>query len=431
MKTKLPKKYSDTVLYVTDDSRECCLDTAFLLTPLSVKYIDNAKEAGALIKADELASYFDFSSIKIIGITGTNGKTTTAAAIYSMLLDLGYKVAMQGTRGFFINGERQENKSLTTPMQLGNFMHIQEAINMGCEFFVTEVSSHAIVQKRIEGLNFALKIFTNLTQDHLDFHKTYEDYKDAKLSFLKNGNILFNIDDDAAINIKGTSYGLEKNSDYKVSAFSENNGLMFVLNSKSEQCSFSSDMVGRFNIYNLTAAIAAVQILTNKKLQEFTEPIEQFGGVEGRMQVVSNEPLIVVDFAHTPDGIARALDALKSKDLIVVFGAGGDRDATKRPLMAKEVAMRSRVMIVTSDNPRSENPETIIEQILLGVPNNYQGRVFIEPNRKEAIKEAINMQNSNYAVVILGKGDETYQEIAGQKLPFDDREVVKEILRQI
>lgn len=431
MKTKLPKKYSDTVLYVTDDTRECSADCAFLLTPLSVKYIDNAKEAGALIKADELASYFDFSSIKIIGITGTNGKTTTAAAIYSMLLDLGYKVAMQGTRGFFINSERQENKSLTTPMQLGNFMHIQEAINQGCEFFVMEVSSHAIVQKRIEGLSFALKIFTNLTQDHLDFHKTFEDYKEAKLSFLKNGNVLFNIDDDASVNLKGTSYGLEKNADYKVSAFSENSGLMFVLNSKNEQSSFSSDMVGRFNIYNLSAAVAAVQMLTNKNLQELGEHVENFGGVEGRMQVISTNPLIVVDFAHTPDGIARALDALKSKDLIVVFGAGGDRDMAKRPLMAKEVAMRAKIAIVTSDNPRSEDPEVIIEQILQGIPQSYQGRVFVEPNRKEAIKEAMKMQDDSYAVIILGKGDETYQEIAGQKFPFDDREVVKEILRQI
>jgi UDP-N-acetylmuramoyl-L-alanyl-D-glutamate--2,6-diaminopimelate ligase len=430
VKLTLPKQYSETVAYVTDDSRECNKESAFLLTPLSVKYTDSAKNTGAFISADELASYFDFSKIKIIGITGTNGKTTTAGAIYSMLLDLGYKVAMQGTRGFFINGKKCEGKSLTTPMQLGNFAHIQEAIDSECEFFIMEVSSHAIAQKRIEGLDFALKIFTNLTQDHLDFHKTFEDYKETKLSFLRSGTVLFNADDDASKELKGTSYALENCANYKISAFSENEGLWFVLESKDLKSDFASEMVGRFNLYNLSAAIGAIHMLTNTSFEDIAKVLENFGGVEGRMQCISNKPLVIVDFAHTPDGIARALEAVKHKDLIVVFGAGGDRDAGKRPLMGREVARRAKTAIVTSDNPRSEDPNLIIEQIIVGMQN-YQGKLIVEPNRKKAIEIAIKLAKDSDAVMILGKGDETEQIIGNDRLEFDDRKIAKEILGQI
>ena len=429
MKILLPKRYDEKVVYVTDDTRECDEQTAFLLTPLNVKYLQDAKLAGAYIKADELSSYFDFSKIKIVGITGTNGKTTTAGAIYSALLDLGYKTAMQGTRGFFVNGQKAEDKSLTTPMQLANFAHIAKAISESCEYFIMEVSSHAISQRRIEGLNFALKIFTNITQDHLDFHKTFEEYKNVKLSFLKGSMpVLFNADDECKNEISGLSYAIENGADYKVLAFSEKEGVWFVLEHSEQKASFASDLIGRFNIYNLSAAISAIKFLTNESLEKISEAIENFGGVEGRMQVVSKEPLVIVDFAHTPDGIARALDALKDKDLIVVFGAGGDRDSSKRPLMGKEGALRAKTLIITSDNPRNEDPNKIISQITAGIIN-YQGVLIIEPDRKKAIALAIkSAKGENDAIILLGKVDETKQIIGNQKFDFDDRLVAKEIL---
>ncbi|MDD3465898.1 MAG: Mur ligase family protein, partial [Campylobacterales bacterium] len=186
MKLKLPKNCNLKEEFISDNSSECDSNTAFLITPLSVKYTDDAKNRGVstFVAANELKDIFDLSSIKIIGITGTNGKTTTAAAIYSLLLDSGKKVALQGTRGFFVNERRMEEKSLTTPMQLAIFANVLLAIEQGCEYFVMEVSSHAIAQRRIEGLEFALKIITNITQDHLDFHKTFENYRDTKNSFL-------------------------------------------------------------------------------------------------------------------------------------------------------------------------------------------------------------------------------------------------------
>lgn len=429
MKILLPRPFGQNILYVTDDSRECTLNSAFLLTPLSVKYAQDATKAGAFIKADELINYFDFSKIKIVGITGTNGKTTTAGAIYSALLDLGYKVAMQGTRGFFINGEKCASKSLTTPMQLTNFANIEQAAKSGCEFFIMEVSSHAIAQRRIEGLDFTLKIFTNLTQDHLDFHKTYEEYQNTKLDFLKGtSEVLFNADDKCKNEIQGLSYAIEDGADYKISAFSEKDGIWFILEHASQKASFASDLVGRFNIYNLAAAVSAIHFLTSKPLEEISEAIENFGGVEGRMQAVSKMPLVIVDFAHTPDGIARALDALRHKDLIVVFGAGGDRDKGKRPLMGKEVSLRAKMIIVTSDNPRCEDPNEIISQIVSGIVN-YQGRLIVEPDRKKAIFIAINSAKAeNDAVMILGKGDETEQIIDNKKIDFDDRLIASEIL---
>jgi UDP-N-acetylmuramoyl-L-alanyl-D-glutamate--2,6-diaminopimelate ligase len=172
----------------TDNSKEANKDTYFVITSLNEKYIQNAKDNGCenFIDAKDLKNHIDISAIKIIGITGTNGKTTTAAAIYSILLDLGFKVALQGTRGFFINDEKVEDYTLTTPMQLDNFAHILKALDNGCDFFVMEVSSHAIAQKRVEGLDFELKVLTNITRDHLDFHKTIQEYIDVKNSFLSD-----------------------------------------------------------------------------------------------------------------------------------------------------------------------------------------------------------------------------------------------------
>ncbi len=428
MKIELP---SQPFRYVTENSQECNAQTAFIKTKQNENYVNDALEKGAhsVISATDIAPLFGLDRIKIIGITGTNGKTTTASAIYSMLLDLGYKAAMQGTRGFFLNDTVAEGKSLTTPSVLNTYRHIYQAVAAGCDYFVMEVSSHAIVQKRIEGITFALKILTNITQDHLDYHKNIEDYIYVKNSFFADETKkLINKDEPRAdFNYKNAySYGAENPSTYKVMAYSLNDGVSGVIKHFEQVESFNSPMHGFFNLYNLTAAIAAVHLVTNKKLSEICEVVENFGGVSGRMEQVSEKPLVIVDFAHTPDGMEQVLNALKEKEILVVFGAGGDRDITKRPLMGKVAAKFAKKLYVTSDNPRSEDPDKIIEDILKGIDK--ESDVYVDVNRRNAIAKAIEEQKGDEIVLILGKGDESFQIIYDKKLPFDDREVARELL---
>ena len=416
----------------TDNSNEADENSVFVVSKQNERFKEAAVANGCkqIINSSELKNYIDLSAIKIIGITGTNGKTTTAAAIYSILLDLGYKVALQGTRGFFINEERIEEYSLTTPVQLGNFVHIQKAMQNGCDFFVMEVSSHAIEQKRIEGLDFALKIHTNITRDHLDYHKTIEEYINVKNSFLSDETPkLINKDDPKVkCNTKnGFAYSLENPSTYKVDAYSFKNGMHVMFNHFGRHYSFSSMMMGIFNVYNLMAAVAAVHITTKKPLEEICEALEGFGGVSGRMETISLNPLVIVDFAHTPDGMDEVLKSFNEKDIICVFGAGGDRDKLKRPLMGTVAAKYSKHIIVTSDNPRFEDPDRIIEEILSGIKNHSS--VQVEINRKEAIKKAIEMANENSVVLVLGKGDESTQIIYDKKFPFSDKEEILKVLK--
>lgn len=416
----------------TDNSKEADSNSAFVYSKQNEKFLDDAKANGCkeFIKSSDLINHCDFSTIKIIGITGTNGKTTTAAAIYSILLDLGYKVALQGTRGFFINEERVEEYSLTTPVQLGNFAHIQKAIENGCDFFVMEVSSHAIEQKRIEGLNFELKIHTNITRDHLDYHKTIEEYINVKNSFFEDeSKKLINKDDKVVrFNTKNClTYSLDEPSTYKVQAYSFKDGMHVALQHFQELESFTSLLMGLFNIYNLTAAIAAVHMTTNKTLKEICDVVEDFAGVSGRMETISQKPYIIVDFAHTPDGMKEVFESFAHKDIIVVFGAGGDRDKEKRPLMGRVASNYAKHIIVTSDNPRFEDPDLIIEDILRGILD--KSKVEVEINRKLAIKKAIEQYSENSVILVLGKGDEEAQIIYDKKMPFSDKEVIKELLQ--
>ena len=337
MKIELPEQ---EFKYVSENSQECGSDTAFVLTTQNEKYLQNAKDnnAHSIIKAEDIAELFGVNKIKIIGITGTNGKTTTASAIYSFLLDLGYKVAMQGTRGLFMNDEVAEGKTLTTPSVLNTYKHIYQAVTQGCEYFIMEVSSHAIVQKRIEGLNFELKILTNITQDHLDYHKTIGEYIAVKNSFFQDeGKKLINRDEDkAAFNMKNAfSYSIENPSTYRLMAYSLNDASSGIIQHFQEIVPFTASLHGFFNLYNLMAAISAVHLLTGKKLEEIADVVDNFAGVSGRMEQVCEAPNVIVDFAHTPDGMQQVLNALKEKELLVVFGAGGDRDKSKRPLMGR------------------------------------------------------------------------------------------------
>ena len=429
MKIELPNQ---SFKYVTENSAECDKETAFVKTTQNEKYLEDAKKKGAhsIIEVSEIAHLFGLNRIKIIGITGTNGKTTTASAIYSMLLDLGYKAAMQGTRGFFLNDKIGEGKTLTTPSVLNTYRHIYQAVREGCEYFVMEVSSHAIVQKRVEGIDFALKILTNITQDHLDFHKTLAEYTMVKNSFFSDeSKKLINKDEPkASFNIKNAyTYGIENPASYKLMAYSLNDGSSGIIQNFQKIVPFTSALHGFFNLYNILAAIAAVDLVTDEGLEAIVEVVDNFAGVSGRMEQVSENPNVIVDFAHTPDGMAQVLNALKEKELLVVFGAGGDRDSSKRPLMGKVASSLAKKIYITSDNPRHEDPDMIIEDILSGIED--RSNVIVEPNRKKAIKLALEEQQGDEVVVILGKGDEAYQIIYDEYFPFDDREIVRELLK--
>ncbi|MBN2783134.1 MAG: UDP-N-acetylmuramoyl-L-alanyl-D-glutamate--2,6-diaminopimelate ligase [Campylobacterales bacterium] len=428
MKIELP---SQSYKYISENSKECDENTAFVKTTQNEKYLQNAldNKAHSVIDIKDVAKLLGLDKIKIVGITGTNGKTTTASAIYSFLLDLGYKVAMQGTRGFFMNDEIVEGKTLTTPSVLNTYRHIYQALEAGCEFFIMEVSSHAIVQKRVEGLEFELKILTNITQDHLDFHKTLEEYTAVKNSFFADeSKKLINKDEPKAkFNFKNAyTYGIENPATYKLMAYSLNNGSSGIIQHFQQIVPFTSSLHGFFNLYNLMAAIGATHLLTDKKLEEIVEVVDNFAGVSGRMEQVCEVPNVIVDFAHTPDGMQQVLNALREKELLVVFGAGGDRDRAKRPLMGKVASNLAKKIFITSDNPRNEDPELIVEDILKGIDD--RSNVVVELNRKKAIQLALDEQEENEVVVILGKGDETTQIIYDKKFPFDDREVVRELL---
>lgn len=417
--------------YVTENSQECDSETAFVLTTQNEKYLDDAKEKGAhsIIKIQEIAELFGVNDIKIVGITGTNGKTTTASAIYSFLLDLGYKAAMQGTRGLFMNDEIVEGKTLTTPSVINTYRHIYQAVRAGCEYFIMEVSSHAIAQKRIEGLPFELKILTNITQDHLDYHKTIEEYINIKNSFFADeGKKLINKDEPKAkFNFKNAyTYGIENPATYRLMAYSLNDGSSGIVQHFQEIVPFTASLHGFFNLYNLMAAIGATDLITDKSLEEVADVVDNFAGVSGRMEQVCAAPNVIVDFAHTPDGMQQVLNALKEKELLVVFGAGGERDKSKRPLMGRVAASLAKRVYITSDNPRHEDPDAIVDDILEGITD--KTNVIVELNRKKAIEMALDEQESEEVVVILGKGDESYQIIYDKELPFDDREVVRELL---
>jgi UDP-N-acetylmuramoyl-L-alanyl-D-glutamate--2,6-diaminopimelate ligase len=416
---------------ITDDSRICDGNTVFLSDSLSSKYINEAQlKAKSVITASELKNYFDFSSISIIGITGTNGKTTTAALLYSLLLDLGYKVALQGTRGFFMNDEKIEDKSLTTPMLLNNYEHIQKSIENNCQFFIMEVSSHAIVQKRVEGINFSLKIHTNITSDHLDYHKTLEEYIAVKNSFFsdESSKIINKDDKNIEFNFKNTlTYAIDGGGHLRVEAYTPEDGLSGVVNYLGERAAFYSHLVGVFNLYNILAAIGAVIKLTNTPLEKICDEISAFAGVSGRMELVNSNPEIVVDFAHTADGIKNACGAVTHKKVVALFGAGGDRDKTKRPQMGHEASMIAHKIYLTSDNPRSEDPKSIIDDIYEGIA--LKEKVEIIVDRKKAIETAIDNLNEDEVLLVLGKGDENFQQIGDIMSPFNDKEIILNFIK--
>lgn len=391
----------------------------------------------------------------IIGITGTNGKTSSAACMYSILLDCGFSVALLGTRGFFINQKQLKPKGLTTPSVLELYEDFELAKE--CDFFIMEVSSHAIVQKRIAGVPFALKALTNITSDHLDFHKSLEEYIRVKNSFFSDEGLkVINADEpNAHANPANCfSYGVESKGNLSVNAYSLKNGISAHLclqtQSVREEAFLQSPLFGKHNLYNLLCALLSVRILALKlastqfakdsvskdfcalSLQDLCVKAQNFGGVSGRMEVVSENPLVIVDFAHTHDGMEKIFESFKGRKIVVLFGAGGDRDPTKRPKMGAVAQTYAQRIYLTSDNLRTENPLEIINQIAQGLDSKRlqeQGRLIIELNRLRALERAVSELERDEVLLVLGKGDESYQIIGTQKIPFDDREILKKLLK--
>ncbi|NEW60415.1 UDP-N-acetylmuramoyl-L-alanyl-D-glutamate--2,6-diaminopimelate ligase [Sulfurovum sp. bin170] len=422
----------DGYAYLTDDTANIAGDIQFLLTAQNQKYFDKLEVQPSFIKPKDLIEKWGLDSIKTVGVTGTNGKTTVTAAIYSFLLDLDEGVALQGTRGFFANEERVEEKIMTTPSILETLYHMKIAKDKNCSYFIMEVSSHAIDQERIEDINFALKIHTNVTSDHLDYHGTVEEYRVVKSRFFADESPkLLNKDEIKNIKynpVNAQSYGVDEPATFKVQAFALRHGITAGIKHLRKEATFHSPMVGLFNLFNLMAAIGAVTILTGRDIEEICEVVEKFAGVAGRMEVISTNPLVIVDFAHTDDGMLQVLDSMKDRDISVVFGAGGNRDGGKRARMGAVAAKFANKVYVTNDNPRDEKPEDIINEILSGIKDQSKTRAMVD--RAFAIQEALRELDEDEVLMILGKGDEDYMEIAGEKIHFDDREVVRALLQE-
>ena len=416
--------------FISDDTSKLDNKTLFLKTAQNSSYYDTLDPKPESMTPEELIAFWALEAMKVVGVTGTNGKTTVTAAIYSFLLDLDEKPALQGTRGLFAKEKRIEEKSMTTPSILETLHNMKQTMDLGCNYFIMEVSSHAIDQKRIEGLTFALKVHTNVTSDHLDYHGTVEEYRRVKsLFFADETPKLLNKDDIKKITynpIGAQSYGVDEPATFKVQAFSLLHGITAGIKHLQAEETFHSPMVGLFNLFNLMAAVGSVQMLTGRPISEICEVVEHFAGVSGRMEVVSRDPLVIVDFAHTDDGMHAVLESMKDRDISVVFGAGGNRDKEKRPRMGAVAGRYANKIYVTSDNPRDEVAEYILEDILIGLHG--KDGVTATPDRRLAIKMALDALEENEVLLILGKGDEDYQEIKGVKHPFDDREVVRELL---
>ncbi|MGM0436879.1 MAG: UDP-N-acetylmuramoyl-L-alanyl-D-glutamate--2,6-diaminopimelate ligase [Bacillota bacterium] len=378
--------------------------------------------------------------LKLIGVTGTNGKTTTTKLIRSILERAGHKTGLIGTIGNYINKE-EISTSRTTPNSLELNKFFNKMRKQGVEYVIMEVSSHAIDLKRVFNLDFEIAVFTNITQDHLDYHKTFDNYIKVKSKLFNqvknNGYSIVNIDDDSAdriinsTNSKIIKYSLNQNSDFQAKNIDLNtSGVSFKINNFEEKIYLN--ITGKFNIYNALAAIAVASVL-NIDYNTIKEGLEKIDGIPGRFELIKERQnfTVIVDYAHTADGMENVLktieDLLKNK-VIIVFGCGGDRDKDKRPKMGKVAAEYGDYIFITTDNPRSERPESIIEDIEKGLLNN-EGKYEIIVDRKDAINNAIKMAEKNDIVVIFGKGHETYQVFKDKTIHFDDREVAREAIR--
>ena len=471
-KTRLEEIIGSTnvaISSVTFDSRKVKKDSLFIATRGTASdghhYIELAIEAGAVaIVCEDLpetlkenvtyvkvldssaslgyiaCNFYDNPSekLKLVGITGTNGKTTTVTLLFNLFRGLGYNVGLLSTVENKINTTVIPSTH-TTPDALSLNELLAKMVEAGCQYAFMEVSSHAIVQHRITGLKFIGAAFSNITHDHLDYHKTFEEYIRAKKMFFDNlqddAFALTNKDDrNGSVMLQNTkakkySYGLKSVADFKCRVVENHlNGLLLSIDNQEVWVK----LIGSFNAYNVLVVYSIAILLKQDKVQVLTT-LSNLNSVEGRFQYIKSKNGIVaiVDYAHTPDALKNVLETIKdirtgNEQVITLVGCGGDRDAAKRPIMAQIACEYSNKVVLTSDNPRSEDPEEILNQMQAGINPVEMKKTLRISDRKEAIRTAVAFAKEGDIILIAGKGHEKYQEIKGVKHPFDDFEIVKE-----
>ncbi|MBO6605856.1 UDP-N-acetylmuramoyl-L-alanyl-D-glutamate--2,6-diaminopimelate ligase [Psychroserpens sp.] len=403
--------------------------------------VENANQALAYMAANYYGNPSE--NLRLVGVTGTNGKTTVVTLLYQLFKKAGFKVGLLSTVKIMVdNTEYKATHTTPDSLSINNYLKLMN--EEGVEFCFMEVSSHGIHQHRSDGLHFVGGIFTNITHDHLDYHKTFAEYRDVKKSFFdhlpKTAFALVNLDDKNGLvmmqntHAKKYTYALKTYADYKAQVLeNEFSGLLLKLNDSE----LWTKLIGSFNAYNVLAIYGAADLLGLERV-EILRLISELESVSGRFQYLVSEEKVtaIVDYAHTPDALKNVLDTInsirtKNEELITVVGCGGDRDKTKRPKMGHIASELSTKVIFTSDNPRSEVPEDIIKEIEDGVaPQNYKKTMSIV-DRKQAIKTACQLASPNDIILIAGKGHETYQEIKGERFDFDDYKIVDEFLKQL
>ena len=383
-----------------------------------------------LIKFLKSKYYNKIKGIKLIGVTGTNGKTTTAFLIYEALNKANIKCGYIGTNGFYLD-KKIKNLNNTTPDILELYELLLEAKRNGCQYMTIEASSHALDQRRLGGLLFDIVIFTNLTLEHQNYHKTMENYAIAKQKLFnmvkKDGFTIVNIDDEYKkyfLKQNSITYGFKDSDNRIISYESYLYGTTFRINDQE----YKTKLIGKYNIYNLVAVISCLKIL---KIQNIFDIIKELDVPSGRMEkIIYKKNLIIIDYAHTPDGTQKVLEAvneIKQKKLYVIVGCGGGENKDKRSLIGEIVTNMADYVIFTNDNPRDEDELNIINDIIQNVDKkNYE----IIINRKKAIEKGIQMLKKNDILIVLGKGHESFQVIKGKKILFNDKETVLDIIRR-
>jgi UDP-N-acetylmuramoyl-L-alanyl-D-glutamate--2,6-diaminopimelate ligase len=407
------------------------------------KEITYVKVSNSNFALGQIASnFFDSpsSNLRLIGVTGTNGKTTIATLLFNLFRELGHKVGLFSTVCNRIHDEILPATHTTPdPVKLNELL--KRMVMAGCNYCFMEVSSHAVVQNRIAGLEYYAGIFTNLTHDHLDYHKTFDNYLTAKKGFFdslsKSAFALVNIDDrNGEVMVQNTkakiyTYSMKAMADFRCQIL-ENQFSGLQLSIDNKEAWFK--LVGEFNAYNLLAIYATAVLVGEDKI-EVLRLLSGIEAVEGRFDYITSPDgiIAIVDYAHTPDALKNVLSTIGvirqgNEKIITVCGAGGDRDATKRPVMAKIACELSDKVILTSDNPRSEDPEIILNDMQKGIDPVGARKVLTITNRKEAIRTACTLAQKGDIILVAGKGHEKYQEIKGIKYPFDDKEILREFL---
>jgi UDP-N-acetylmuramoyl-L-alanyl-D-glutamate--2,6-diaminopimelate ligase len=409
---ELPENIEQTITYVATTN------TSDILGPIASAFYEHPSQ-----------------SLKLVGVTGTNGKTTVASLLYQLYRKLNFKVGLLSTVENKIN-DRIYASTHTTPDAISLNKLLADMVDEGCTYCFMEVSSHAIHQQRTGGLKFSLAAFTNITHDHLDYHNTFSEYRDVKKTLFDNLNsdafALTNKDDKNGLvmtqNTKATkyTYALHSSSDFKARIIEHDfNGMLLEIDRKEAWY----HLVGKFNAYNLLTVYATAFIL-GQESDAIITALTSLSAVNGRFEYIKapNNVVGVIDYAHTPDALQNVLETInairsKNEQLLTVVGCGGNRDHDKRPIMAKVSAELSDKVILTSDNPRTENPEAILADMQTGIPPQHFKKVLKITDREQAIRTALSLSKPNDIILIAGKGHENYQEIKGVKHPFDDKEV--------